>query len=74
MAWIEQRREQHRVYWSTPPGVRPRRDYEAFICRADAEAFLELTAALGGDPLAARAYVRRDQLGADPSATGLGHV
>jgi len=62
VAWIEQRREQHRVYWNTPPGTRLRRDYEAFTCRPDAEAFLELIAALGGDPLAARAFVQRDQL------------
>jgi integrase len=59
-----------RVYWSNRPGVRPRREYEAFTCHVDAEAFLELIAALGGDPLAARAYVRRDQLDADPGSIG----
>jgi hypothetical protein len=30
VAWIEARREQHRVYWNNSAGMQPRRDYEAF--------------------------------------------
>lgn len=60
MAWIEPRRELHRVYWYNRPGVQPRRDYEAFASRADAELFIRLISALAGDPVAARGYVRRN--------------
>jgi integrase len=63
MAWIESRRELHRVYWYNRPGVQPGRDYEAFASRPDAELFIQLISAMGGDPVAARAYVRRDAAG-----------
>lgn len=51
--WIDQRRQQRRVYWRTPQNTR---DYIAFGSRADAETFREIARQIVGQqqPLVVR--------------------
>jgi len=66
MAWVEQRKGQHRVYWYVTAGQR-RKTYEPFANSDDARLFLRLAEALGSAE-AARAYLAARERDGAPSA------